>query len=103
MSSNGARYQLTLSVRWVYARRARSVSSLDVQFTCFRQDSVQGKLGILAGTFADGSLSLYAVPDPRQIQDASAMSEDNSTPVCGLYIHACFVEPMLMKQSSQNS
>jgi len=41
------------------------------------------KLGLLAGTFEDGSLSIYAVPDPS---DVTPPDHDRSQPVFGLYL-----------------
>jgi len=39
------------------------------------------KLGILAGTFEDGSLSIYVVPDPADINHPQ---RDRSLPVFGM-------------------
>lgn len=39
------------------------------------------KLGILAGTFEDGSLSIFVVPDPEDLAQ-----EDEGLPVCGEFV-----------------
>ena len=44
--------------------------------------STPRKLGIIAGTFEDGSLSLYAVPDPTDMK-AKANTADDSGPIYG--------------------
>jgi transcription factor C subunit 6 len=44
------------------------------------------KLGILAGTFEDGSLSIYTVPDP---EDVKPPNHDPALPVFGRYFFRC--------------
>lgn len=39
------------------------------------------KLGILAGTFADGSLSIFAVPDPRKLASSASPLAGNENAV----------------------
>lgn len=43
------------------------------------------KLGLIAGTFEDGSFSIYAVPDPI---DITPDNHDFSMPICGLFLCA---------------
>ena len=56
-----------LIVRYVLMFTARRVSLSD---TYIQWDPTEGrprKLGILAGTFEDGSLSIFIVPDPEDL------------------------------------
>ena len=58
------------------------------------QSSVTGrprKLGLLGGTFEDGSWSLYVVPDPR---DVPPHQHDSAHPVYGSYF-ICLCDPSM--------
>ena len=46
------------------------------------------KLGLLAGTFEDGSMSIYVVPDPR---DVTPNDHDTSEPVFSVFIFLSFL------------
>lgn len=52
-----------------------------IQWDIGRQIDTPRKLGILAGTFEDGSLSVYVVPDPGDINHPQ---KDPSLPVFGM-------------------
>ena len=41
------------------------------------------KLGLLAGTFEDGSMSIFAIPDPEDLQSSA-----NNGPIYGLYLQS---------------
>jgi transcription factor C subunit 6 len=55
--------------------------SLCLQITDAEDQTGPRKLGLLAGTFEDGSLSIYAVPEPL---DVSPQDLDSSPPVFGM-------------------
>ncbi len=55
-----------------------SLISSDVQWTKQGKDKVCRKLGILGGTFEDGSLAIFIVPDPDDVREGDKLSMDTS-------------------------
>ena len=57
----------------------------------FQDQKSPRKLGILAGTFQDGSLTLYAVPDPTTLERPTEQPE--GVPLYGMSF--VFIQPLL--------